>query len=137
MRKKGKRFQKRDQENPATVGGGRYDFDPEDFDSPEPGIDHIRRAKRTKFIKATRASKGSNFNILYVAIPSLLIVIVGAILFFQNQSSANANAAAANAIREVSIQPTLAGGKVSIPVEEVRKNKLVAFDRGNSGPDHR
>ena len=43
------------------------------------------------------------------------------------------NAAAGNAIREVTIQPTVANGKISIPVEEVRKNKLVAFDFQSGG----
>lgn len=131
MSKKGKNFPRVNQADSASGSHGRYDFDPEDFDTPDVKTEKVRSAKRQKFTKASKSSKNSGFNPLYVAIPAVLVIVLGALLFFQNQSSGGGGAAAASVIQQVPIQMTQADGKITISADEVRNNKLVAFDYKN------
>lgn len=131
MSKKSRRFQNRTQHDAPDMGSARRDFDLDEafLESGTPARSD-RAAKRARFAGASSKSAPSKINPIYVIVPAALILIVGAVLVFQSQPAANASAGtpAANAVREVAIEHTVAGGKIGIPLDEVRKNKLVKFD---------
>lgn len=116
----------------GVVGANKADhtFEPDEFDPVGSRADKARRARRDRFARAAASQQKSGLNILYIVLPAFLVVVIGAALLLQNQSSSTASAA--KAIREVFIQPSVDGERISIPVDDVRNNKLVAFDY-NSG----
>lgn len=134
MSKKNNRHHNRAHSASSSISTERRELDlGDDFFEPETPARQDRTAKRAKFANQPKKTATSSFNPIYVVVPAALIIIVGFVLFLQNQSSsmASADAPAANAVREVPITHTVADGKISIPVEEVRKNKLVIFDYNN------